>query len=87
MRRLLSLLGDRRRRDHRAGDPLQRVDRIIKLEVVDALLLQLVGGGFEPRVGRVIALEELVVDLGLVEQVAAKVRRASARPILLIRVP
>ena len=64
--------------------PLQRVDRIIELEVLDALLLQLLGRRREARIGRVVALEQLVLDLGLVEQVAAQIGLADDRPVLVI---
>src|SRR5207253_1589346 len=81
---LASLLGDRRRRRDGPGNPLQRIDRIIKLEVLDTLLLELGGSGREARIGGVVALEQLVVDLRLVEQVVPQVGLAGDRPVLVI---
>ena len=40
-----------------AGEPLQRIERVIELEVLDALLLQLVGFRREARIGRVVGFE------------------------------
>ena len=70
----------------RAVQPLQRVQRIVELEVLDALLLQLLGACRETRIGRVVALEQLVVDLGLGKQVPAKIGLADELAVLVVGV-
>src|SRR5215218_10360092 len=75
----LRLLGRARRGDVRAArsQPLQGLQRIIELEVLDALLLELRRSEGEARVLREFGiLEQLVVDIRLAKQVAAKIRLA-----------
>src|SRR5687767_14599206 len=76
------------RGDRRAArsEPLQRLDRVVELEVLDALLLELGGGHREPRVRGFVMLEQLVVGLCLAQQVAAKIGLADPGPVLVIRV-
>src|SRR5687768_7926252 len=68
------------------GEPLQRLDRIVELEVLDALLLELGRGHGEARIGLVVMLEQLVVRLGLADQMAPKIGLANPRPVLVIGV-
>src|SRR5918993_1454043 len=85
----LGLLGRARRGDIRPArsQPLQRAQRVVQLEVLDALLLELGGREVEPRVLReIIFLEQLVVDLGLAEQVTAKIRLTHHLAVLEVRI-
>src|SRR3954469_22858718 len=74
MRPLVRLLGRSGRGDvHRRRQPLDRVQRVIELEVLNALLLEVLGLGGEARVGGVVGLQQFVFDLRLGQQVAAEV--------------
>src|SRR3546814_10158862 len=58
----------------------------MELVGLDALLFQLLGGGGEAGVGLAVLLNHLVLDLELVDEVAAKVGLAEGRAVLVIRV-
>src|SRR3546814_6143834 len=66
------LSGLRHARRPRA-DPPDRLQRIVELEILDALGFQFLRGRGEARVGLLILYEQPVVDLFLVDQVAAQV--------------
>src|SRR5690348_7163214 len=84
--RLLRCAAPGHRRRRHPSKPLERIERIIELEVLDPLLLQVLGLRAEAGIGGRVALEQLVVDLGLGEQVLAKVRFADELAVLVIRV-
>src|SRR5690349_10233019 len=74
-------------RDRRRGsEALQRVQRVIELEVLYPLLLQLVRSRGEARIRRVVAFEQLLVDRVLCQQVLAKIRLAYELAILIVGV-
>src|SRR3546814_10639943 len=55
------------------ADAANRLQRIMELEILDALCLQLLGGRGEARVGLFVLFEQRVVDLFLVNQVPSQV--------------
>src|SRR3954468_17106290 len=59
-----------------ARDGLQRV---MELEVLYALGLELLRGGGEARIRLAVVLDDVVVDLDLVDQVAPQIRLAKPR--------
>src|SRR5437868_6518536 len=86
IRRLARLFRRRGRGDRRRSrQPLERIQRIIELEVLDPLFFQLIGLGAETRVRRVVRLEQLVFDLGLREQMAAKIGLTDDLAVLVVR--
>eukprot|EP01136_Pigoraptor_vietnamica_P040559 Opistho-1_new@12604 len=64
-----------------AGDGRQRV---MKLEVLDALLLEILDARGEAWIGLGVFLEHRIIDLGLVEQMAAQIGLAQHRPGLVV---
>ena len=72
------------RSDRRAAraKPLERPNRIVELEVLDAFLLELRSGCREARVGAAVLLEQFVVRLGLADQMAAEIGFANPRTAL-----
>src|SRR4051812_9132017 len=77
--------GRRRRRGvaAEAGDGLERV---IELEVVDSLGLELLGRHREAGIGLGVVLDDVVGDGDLVDQVAPEIRLAKLRPGLEVRI-
>src|SRR5688572_19184371 len=58
---------------NRPAGAAQRLDRVVELEVLDALLFQLRGGQLEPRVLGAVRLERVVLEVHFVDEVAAQV--------------
>src|SRR5689334_10255087 len=74
MRCLARLLTRRGRRNvGRRRQPLDGLQRIVELKVLDAVLLQRRRSHHEPRIWVVIRLEQLVLHLRLGEQVPAEI--------------
>src|SRR3954464_4595534 len=72
--------------DGGAADARDGLDRIIELEVLDALLLEVFGRGGESRIYLAVILDDVVADRRLVDQMAPEIGLAQPRPRLVIRV-
>src|SRR3546814_831007 len=81
-----SLLAAARRRHlgGRFAEPRQRCERIMELKILDALLLQFFGSRLEARIFLVVVFQDTVIHLRLIDEVAAQIGLAEARPCLVI---
>src|SRR5690242_11829046 len=68
----------------RRREPLDRIQCVVELEVLDPLLLERSRSHHEPRIGSVVGLQQLVLDRRLREQVATQIDLAHHLAVLVV---